>query len=100
MVEDVKSVICSLIVDESTDCSINKYLCLCIKYYSKKLNKITIDFLGIVPVERVTAEALFNQIISFLTELGFSLNQLVVIGTDGANNLCGKTQLCIYIIEK
>jgi hypothetical protein len=80
----------SLIVDESTDCSINKYLCLCVKYFDSDINQITTTFLGLILVEKVTAAELFTAIKNFLTNLGLSLEKLVGIGTDGANNLCGK----------
>lgn len=55
LVTDVDNAKYSLIVDESTDNTVNKYLCLCIKYFSRRRSKILTDFLSIIEVETVTA---------------------------------------------
>lgn len=44
----------SLIVAESTDISVSKYIAYCIRYYSENLNCITTEFLGLAIVERAT----------------------------------------------
>ena len=60
----------SLIVDESTDVSITKYLCVCIRFYSRKVNNVIVKFLGLVEVEKATAEALYSIFISIALEFG------------------------------
>jgi len=41
----------SLIIDESTDVSVTKYLCMCVKYFDTTENRILTDFLSILEVE-------------------------------------------------
>lgn len=90
LIEDIiRSPNFSLIVDESTDISIIKYLCVCVKYFSHERNEICSNFLGIIEVERVTAQELFEKVKHFLNKLGLDLKNMIGIGTDGANNLCG-----------
>lgn len=50
----------SLIVDESTDVSVSKYMAYCIRYFSKSMQSINNEFLGLVVVERATADALLD----------------------------------------
>jgi hypothetical protein len=64
LVEDVNNNYFSLIIDESTDISVNKYLCLCIKYFSEISQKVLTNFLGIIEVERVTADCLYTYRVS------------------------------------
>ncbi|XP_050059097.1 uncharacterized protein LOC114130437 isoform X1 [Aphis gossypii] len=60
LVKDIGDIGYSLIVDESTDVSVNKYMAYCIRYFSKSKNQIRNEFLGFVIVERATAVALYD----------------------------------------
>lgn len=90
LVEDIGTSYFSLIVDESTDVSVFRYLCICIKYFSVKSECINLQFLGIIEVVSYTAESLYNYICNFMVEVNLDLTNVIGIGTDGANNLCGK----------
>lgn len=90
LLEDVGDAKYSLIVDESTDVATKKYLCLCIRYFSAKQCKVKTDFLGLIEVEKVTAEQLYLTLTKYLKTLKLEVKNLVGLGTDGANNLCGK----------
>lgn len=46
LIEDLGEKCYSLIVDESTDVSVVKYLCVCIKYFSEKQVKVVTRYLG------------------------------------------------------
>lgn len=80
----------SLIVDESTDVATIKYLCICVRYFSKRTSKILVCFLGLVEVEQVTANNLYLKLKEFLTNCGLKITNMIGLGTDGANNLCGR----------
>lgn len=69
LVKDIGDIWYSLIVDESTDVSVNKYMAYCIRYLSKSKNEIRNEFLGLVVVERATAVALYDGTIEFLNIL-------------------------------
>lgn len=89
VIKDLENQPYSLIVDESTDVSTIKYLCVCIRYYSRKVSDIVVMFLGLVEIERATADALYNALKMFLTHLNINIKNMIGLGTDGANNLCG-----------
>jgi hypothetical protein len=101
LMNDLKDMPFSLILDESTDVSTKKYLCICIKYYSKLKEKIITTFLSIIEIEIATADELHNILKKHLENLGLNINELVGIGTDSANNLSGKNHsLFTKLIEK
>lgn len=79
-----------LIVDESNDVSVIKYLCLCVKYFSTKNLSVKIEFLSIIEVDKCTVEVLNNHVCNYLKDISLDISNLVGIGTDLANNLCGK----------
>ncbi|KAK3920032.1 Zinc finger protein 862, partial [Frankliniella fusca] len=76
LVEDVGEQGYPLIIEESTDISMVKFMAVMIK------NEIVTDFLGFIEVYRATAEALFYRLPNIWKVNG--------LGTDGASNLCGK----------
>lgn len=90
----------SLIIDESTDISIMKYLCLCIRYFSTRFNKIITQFLGLCAVSRCTSEILADTIQEYLLKFGLKITNLIGLGTDGANNLCGNRHSVYTILKK
>ncbi|KAK3921139.1 LOW QUALITY PROTEIN: Zinc finger protein 862, partial [Frankliniella fusca] len=88
LVEDVGEQGYSLIIDESTDISVVKFMAVMIKYHSVTSNEIVTDFLGFIEVYRATAEALFYHLPNFW--VGLDYKKVIGLGTDGASNLCGK----------
>ncbi|KAF0685221.1 Uncharacterized protein FWK35_00037245, partial [Aphis craccivora] len=48
------------------------------------------NFLGIIEIVSCTAESLYNYICNFMDEIHLDISNVIGIGTDGANNLCGK----------
>ncbi|EFA12574.1 hypothetical protein TcasGA2_TC004203 [Tribolium castaneum] len=81
----------SLIINESTDVSTIKYMCLCVRYFDVDAKKIATHYSGIFVVERATAEILADGIKDFLNDIGLNLNRLSGRGTDGASNLWRKS---------
>lgn len=81
----------SLIIDESTDCSVFKYLSIYARFFDVSRAEVCSEFLSLLPVESVTAKELFKVVETFIvTDMGLSLKQILGVGTDGASNLCGK----------
>lgn len=87
LVKDIGDIGYSLIVDESTDVSVNKYMAYCIRYFSKSTNQIRNEFLGLIVVERATAVALYEGTIEFLKQLNLNPKNMIGLGVDGASNL-------------
>jgi len=90
----------SLIIDESTDVSVTKYLCMCVKYFDTTENRILTDFLGILEVERATAIDLHKSIIEYLQRIGIPLRNMIAISTDGASNLCGRNHSVYTLLKR
>lgn len=80
----------SILMDETTDISSEKKVCLCIKYFSEKHLCVEDQFLGLVSVTETTGEALFNAMQTLLHEFNLNLKDCVGFGTDGANNMTGE----------
>ena len=89
IVQDLKWISISLLINESTDVACVKHLCVCARYYNISLNKICTQFLGLITVSSVTAEALYEAIKSFFEVSGIKYKQCFALGTDGAANLDG-----------
>lgn len=87
LIQDIGTSYFSLIVDESTDVLVFKYLCICIKYVSVKNECINLQFLGIIEIVSCTAESLYNYICNFMDEIHLDISNVIGKGTDGANNL-------------
>ncbi|XP_031338145.1 uncharacterized protein LOC116167034 isoform X2 [Photinus pyralis] len=100
LVEDLSNSPFSIIVDESTDVSTDKLLCINIKYYSVKSNAIKLQFLTFVSVTKTTAEDLYNAVTDYLLANKFHLQNLLGIGTDGANNMCGEHNSLYTLLKK
>jgi hypothetical protein len=89
----------SLLVDESTDISVCKYMAICVRYFSCSQERIVTNYLGIYEVTRATADILADSLITFIEKLGLDIKKLIGLGTDGASNLCGKNN-SLYTIVK
>lgn len=91
----------SIIVDESTDCSVLKFLSIYIKFFDVHRSEVCTEFSALIPVESVTAKDLFEVVKNFLVkDMGLSLANMLGIGTDGANNLCGKNNSLYTLLKQ
>lgn len=100
LIEDIGNSPFSLIIDESTDVSTEKLLCLCVKYYSHKKNSIFTQFVSFVSVVQTTAEDLYDAIVNILNSVGLNSKNIIGIGTDGAANLCGQHKSAYTLLKK
>ncbi|KAK3919981.1 Zinc finger protein 862, partial [Frankliniella fusca] len=99
LVEDVGASGFSLIIDNSTDVSVIKFIALVIRFYSVTDCKIKTEFLGFAEVYRATAAALYDLIKGFLDSVGLNYWNIIGLGTDGASNLCGRNN-SVYTLFK
>jgi len=99
LIEDVGQNPYSIILDESTDISIHKYMAFCIRYYSFTQSDMVTDFLGFVEIDKATADILKNIFIQFLEQSKLNIKNLMGIGTDGASNLCGKNHSLFTLLK-
>jgi hypothetical protein len=78
-----------VILDESTDVSCNKLLCVIIRFYSKSEKKIVTALLSLIPVIKATGKDLFQALKGSLENAGLSLANCVGYASDGASVMVG-----------
>ena len=89
IVQHLKWTSISLLINESTDVACVNHSCVCVRYYNIRLSKICTQFLGLINISSVTAEALYEAIKSFFEVSGIKYKQCFALGIDGSANLCG-----------
>lgn len=99
-VSDINDKQFALILDESTDVSTTKHLCICIRYYNSRKSRIITQYLGVIPVIETTALALHNHLKHFFIESGINLKNCFAIATDGGSNLCGCHNSLFTLMKK
>lgn len=87
--EDIGDTNYSLEIDESTDISVQKYLGLVIRYYSRSMEKINTTFLSITELETADARGIVNGIVKTIQDIGLNLQKMVGLGTDNASVMVG-----------
>ena len=75
--EDIGESPYSLYLDESTDVSVNKLLCICVKYRSRKHGKFVSTYLGLVNLLSADACGISDAIVTFLCEFGLDIKDMV-----------------------
>uniref|UniRef100_A0A131YUN9 Zinc finger protein n=1 Tax=Rhipicephalus appendiculatus TaxID=34631 RepID=A0A131YUN9_RHIAP len=80
----------SLMLDESTDVSATKHLCVSVRFLNPETNCISDTFLDLKEVANGTAEVMHHCVMNILSDHGLALRDSVGIATDGANSMCGQ----------
>lgn len=75
----------SLIIDESTDRTTEKQLCIVVRFYSFECSKIITAFLGLISLNCATAEGIFNALVTFLNDKNIKVEKCIGLATDGCN---------------
>ncbi len=81
--------ICIFLLDDATDVSVTKHLCMCVRYFKEDVPSFITNFLTLLPVTLCTASSLFSDIKSYFDAHNFPLSNIIGLGTDGASNLSG-----------
>ncbi|XP_061728457.1 uncharacterized protein LOC133533482 [Cydia pomonella] len=89
LIEDLKDQSYSLLIDESTDIAVHKYLGIVIIYYSCTHKKIISTYLDIPMLYECDADGIVAAIKASLTRFGIPLKHLMGIGTDNAAVMVG-----------
>lgn len=89
VVNAVKQQPYSLLVDESTDMSTMKQLCVVVRYYDESLMKVTSRFFSLIDVARGDADTLFEVLKVELDKDMVTLKNIVGYASDGANVMMG-----------
>lgn len=89
LVADVGDQRFSLLLDESTDVSVSKYLGVVIRYFSDTKQTIVSTFLGLVELEGGDAKSIARAVVAFLEKCCLKKEKLLGIGTDNASVMTG-----------
>ncbi|XP_068211700.1 protein FAM200B-like [Palaemon carinicauda] len=89
LIEELKNLKFSLLIDESTDVSVSKLLCLCVKFFSTKENILKTEFLALLQITSATGESIFKAIEDFFSNIKVDLANCMGFASDGASNVCG-----------
>jgi len=79
----------SILIDESTDISVLKFLGITIMYYDTDMKQVTSSYLSLVEMESCDAEALTNAVKTTLHSKGLDIKNLCGIGTDNTSVMVG-----------
>lgn len=74
----------------STDCAVNKNVCICLIYFSEESEQMEFTFLGLFPVVSATGESLLTIIKNAISDVGLSLSNCIGFGSDGAAGMVGE----------
>ncbi|KAK5925672.1 hypothetical protein CgunFtcFv8_018179 [Champsocephalus gunnari] len=89
LVADVADQRFSLLLDESTDVSVSKYLGVVMRYFSNTRQTIVSTFLGLVQLEGGDARSIAQALVAFLEKCCLKKEKLLGIGTDNASVMTG-----------
>lgn len=89
----------SLIVDESTDLSTQKHLCLVVRHVVNY--NIVDDYLALINLSAADSQTLYNHVVDFFTnhEIPFKSN-LIGFASDGANVMMGEHNSLVALLRK
>ena len=79
-----------VMIDESTDISCIKHLCIAVRYFSEKEERIKTSFLELIPITSATGEDIFSSLKSSLENAGLKLEDCIGFGSDGASAMVGQ----------
>lgn len=87
----------SILSDESTDISANKCICIVVRFFDTRVQKISSSFLELVPIFDADAESslqnaehLFEKIINIFKSNDVPLENIIGFGSDGCNLMMGQ----------
>ncbi|XP_072384804.1 zinc finger BED domain-containing protein 5-like [Diabrotica undecimpunctata] len=90
----------SLIVDESTDRSTIKHLCLVVRYVNDN-NNIQDIFLGLIKLTGADAVTLYNHVITFFNDNAIPYkDNLIGFASDGANVMFGSKNSLMTLLKR
>lgn len=79
----------SLLIDESTDISVLKFLGISIMYFNQKMGQIVSTYLSLVEMEACDSNAITNAVLTTLKRKGINIKNMVGLGSDNASVMVG-----------
>jgi len=79
----------SILIDESTDISVLKFLGVTIMYFGRNIGKIMSTYLSLVEMEACDADAITEAVCKTIEEKGLNIKKMVGLGSDNASVMVG-----------
>lgn len=97
--EDLRQTKFSLIIDESTDRSTTKHLCLVVRHV--KNNHVSDNFFGLIPIVNADATTSHKSIVDFFKRysIPYRLN-LIGFASDGASVMMGRNHSVMTLLTR
>ncbi|MCO5572265.1 hypothetical protein L7F22_026018 [Adiantum nelumboides] len=90
----------SVLIDESTDRTMEKHLIVYVTYLSNRgKGRAKCCFVESLPVDNADAKSIFDALTQFLEDIGLNVNKLIAIATDGASVMTGNKSGVIARIQ-
>lgn len=89
MVEIMKSLSFSFIIDEITDLGTKKSLVVIVRYFDEVKNKVRDKFLLLIELEECTAESISQKLLTFLNKNEIPIKNLIGLEADNASVMMG-----------
>lgn len=82
-------------IDESTDVSTSKAMCLVVRYFDDSKQEVVSNIFDLVDifqndVETATAAAIYETLLKCFTSVGVPISNIIGFGSDGCNAMMGK----------
>lgn len=92
LISVLKETLFSILIDESTDIGMHKYLCILVRYVCPKSGVLKTDLLRMLKIQATdtTAENVYCQFKGYITQNKIPLNNIIGLATDGANVMLGR----------
>lgn len=100
LVEEIGNFPYSIIIDESTDLSTQKVLCIMVRFFSHKTAQVVTTFYRLIKIIECDAISVHAAIVNQLTIDGLKIENMIGIGVDGANVMVGKHNSVTAILKR
>lgn len=100
LLQDIGTQKYSIILDESTDVSVSKFIGIIIRYFSPNMNSIVSSFLALEPIEKADARGIVTSLVKCLESHSLVIRNMIGIGTDNASVMTGRNNSVLEILKR
>ncbi|XP_057331417.1 uncharacterized protein LOC130671506 [Microplitis mediator] len=100
LIEEIGDSLYSIIIDESTDTSTQKTLCVMLRFFSVPKKEVVTTFYRLIKIVDCDAKSVHQAIKSQLEKDNLKIQNMVGIGVDGASVMIGKKNSVTAIFKR
>lgn len=89
LIKEINNQPYSLLIDESTDVSVLKFLGISIMYFNQSEGQVVTTYLALVEMEACDSEAITKAVTSTLKNKGLDIRNMVGLGSDNSSVMVG-----------